>query len=248
MGGDVVPPCSELGQSGEHRLLFWMSGRAKNKHRVVPLEYDEIVRRGWDRSPGRNEQRLVHLVDGGYLERVDFGESFSFRVLVPCKENPLILSTRPSGGRAAMVASTDAAIAAPITSVVSQSDVRVGNFNGPRSAPNYVTLARDIFPQVVSQTPLQSNWPALAINLKRWPEKYGIDFPLVHQMMEEFARHPEWCRRSRNAPWRVFLTHRQDLVDRVLHQQRKDPAARVGHLRGEEYWFGGHTPRAYSPA
>jgi hypothetical protein len=237
MDGGVVPPCSELGQSGEHKVLYWMSGRARrNKERVVPLEYEEITRRAWDRRPAQNGERLRHLVDGGYLERVDYGETFSFRVLILCKENPLILPPGPPGRSEAMVASTDAAIASQALRVTSQDVVGTRNFNGPPSALNSTTLARDIFPQVVGgMTPLQANWPALAVNLKRWPEKYGIDFPLIYRMMEEFAQHPDWIRRSRNSPWKVFLTHRQDLVDRVLHQEQRSAM-----------WSERPTPRSYS--
>ena len=239
MGDGVVPPCLDgLGQCGEHQLLRWMT-RKTNRRGVVPLEYERLVRRATDRRPAQNGQRLRHLIDGGYLEKIDIGETFGFKVLVPCgcqEIFPLIFSARPAGGSEAMIPlRSNGVIASQERPDLSDGSVRPQKSNGPPSALNSVTLAKDIFPQLVALNPLQNNWHALAANLKRWPERYGIDFPLVFQMMEEFAQHPECCQRSRNNPWQVFLSRRDQLLGLVRHQQQRSAM-----------WSERRTPRAYS--
>jgi hypothetical protein len=119
---------------------------------------------------------------------------------------------------------------------------------------NTVELARDYFPQVMAGTGLgairlQSNWPALARGLKLWKANFGVSTGTIQLMMDEFGRHPEWCRASNKPPWRIFLARRDELASLMETRRRRDPGnRRYSAGQGKEFWLGGHTARAYSPA
>ena len=95
-------------------------------------------------------------------------------------------------------------------------------------------------------TPLQTNGPALVHHLRNWKAQ-GVDLETMQLMMEEFARHPEWCRNARRPPWRVFVGRRDELASMVSYSQRNDPANRRWSGGGDEYWTAhGRTPRVSS--
>jgi hypothetical protein len=200
-----------------------------------PREYqwllDRISREVFDsgHGQGRADIALQHLKDQDteFIRKVDFAdgawglevvqkcwcESFSIDLL----QNPprrlrrqARLQASPVGWRSQNSPTSLA------DRVVGESPIH----NGPPSAQNSTTLARDVFPQLVTENPFQRNWPALARNLKLW-HKDGMNWDFMRWMMEEFAKHPEWCRRAKTPPWRVFLARKQELVTMVLHEQQR---------------------------
>lgn len=90
----------------------------------------------------------------------------------------------------------------------------------------------------------QANYAGLIHNLNRW-RLQGFSIETMELMMDEFANHPDWCRRSRVPPWRVFVAKREDLASLVAYRKRKDPANR--RWSGGKDWFG-HTPAVNSLA
>jgi hypothetical protein len=259
MGDGVVPPCSELGQSAEHQVLAWMSQKMKR-----PMEYqrllDRLGREVFDsgHGQGKAERALTHLKDQDteFIRKVDIGTSWGLEVVEKCWceafSIDLFPTPRPQGGKGLSLRAKP--VGEPNTSMSSGSigtsiSDRASNTNGPPSALNSVVLARDIFPQVLGGlNPLQSNWQALASQLNRWHSQ-GVEWVFVHRMMEEFAKHPDWCRRSKRSPWRVFLSRREELAGLIISQQRQQPySRRFRDLRGESFWNGRPTSRAYSPA
>jgi hypothetical protein len=221
MDAGVVPPCSDLGQSSEHRVLTWVSRKA-NKDGLVMLRPDKVTYRVYREAHVEGDQPFTHLEDGGWLEKVRTGESFRWKVLVTCSCSiDLLQNSPPATASVATVPwhRSGASVLGYNSSTGSSSgyvSLRVKS----ESAQNSVSLARDIFPRLVKQNPLQANWPALAKNLKLWNQQ-GVEWSFIRQMMEEFAQHPEWCRRSRRSPWLVFVSKRSDLSSLVSHQRQK---------------------------
>jgi len=243
MDNAPLPPCSELGQGPEHTLLYEM-GRKANRRSIAPADFDT----------SRNAPHLKTLLDGGYIERLDC-EAIRFKVLVTCPGNSFPTGTPRNGRECNLPRSgglheasdksvwtrrgqTDAV--AGITAAITESAITesVGHPSArTRTRPDKpdTILARDIFPQLTNRHgyhPYQHNWPALVAQIRRWP--YDLDF--VRLMMEEFSRHPEWCKGR--APWRVFVGRRQVLVDLVLTRQKREPT---------RFWDR-HSPLASSPA
>src|ERR1700747_929855 len=156
------------------------------------------------------------------MERMESEEAIRFRILVRCDcyvEDCTF--ARPQGGSEVMFAPKARTLRANYW--LSTRSPLVAH----PSAQNSVALARDFFPRVMRESgmelnPLQSNWPALANNLKRWHTKYEMGYDLIRRMMEEFPLHPEWCRKSVHSTWRGFVSRRQDMVDRVLAKDTYD--------------------------
>jgi len=199
---------------------------------------------------GAGPEVFQHLEDGGYIEREYHGESYRFRVVVfcSCGGNPQTPDTalRWEGSLA-----RSAWVPDPAFGGLGFTNRASNGAAAKKSPDTTVSLARYFFPQVVQgagiqMNPLQTNAFALAHHLNRW-KLQGIEISTMRLMMEEFARHPEWCHRSKKSPWQVFVGRRGDLASLVATQQRKDPGARTGTIRGASYWDC-HTPRAYSPA
>jgi hypothetical protein len=69
----------------------------------------------------------------------------------------------------------------------------------------------------------------LTFQLNRW-KKAGIPLETIRSMMDEFAQHPEWSRRT-TPPWQMFLRKRHQLAKLVYERQNgsqadnRDPAA-----------------------
>jgi len=198
---------------------------------------------------GAGPEIFQHLEDGGFIEREYHGDSYRFRVIVfcSCGGNPQTPdpALRWEGRLARSAEVPDPAFGG------SRFLVRASSRAAAKKSPDTtMSLARYFFPQVVKgagiqMNPLQANAPALAHHLNRW-KLQGIEVTVIRLMMEEFARHPEWCRRSQKSPWQVFVGRRGDLASLVAAQQARDPGARTGTIRGAGYWD--HpTPRAYSP-
>jgi hypothetical protein len=234
-----------------------------NRRGLVRLEYNQLVEQAASRAfkdhhaTRRASSSIQHLFDGDYIGRVDFGATFGFEVLVRCEcsgdDSLKPLAARRHEGIVMREAHGDAEAtgfevqgslidALALTGVKSESVQKSVN---PISL-----LARDFFPQMLQGNTLpQSNWPALARNLKLWETNFGINIDMMRLMMEEFGQHPEWCRRSRRPPWRVFLSRRDELATLVITRRRRDPANRKYSAgKGPEYWFGHHVPRAYAQA
>jgi len=187
---------------------------------------------------------LLHLEDGGWIEKVRIGESYRYRVLVFCTccgdDRP---KSPASGGRESILARS------------AGMDERVGFGSGvsngvkSESVQNPVSLLAFDFAQVVGVDPAQCKPEALAHNLKTWKRQYGIGLDTLRLMMEEFARHPDWWRRSDKPPWRVFLARRDELTTLIAKRQRRDPSRREpGERKGRDYWLGRHTTTSYSTA
>jgi hypothetical protein len=118
----------------------------------------------------------------------------------------------------------------------------------PRPVTPFTALARDFFPQLMREhghTPFMA-WPdvpAFSKNIRDWHEKDGITYDQIRLMMEEFALHPEWCRRSNQMPWKVFLSRRDQIASLISTRMRRDPSRREpGERKGQDYWFGSYRP------
>ena len=264
----LVPVCSDLGQSAEHTLLHWMTRRARKGgtlRGVVPLEYERLVDRARRDGNPRAEEALRHLFDASYIEKVDLGESFSFKVLVRCfRSDYLCFSPSAAGARGdslvpkALDGAEDRSVSpgpelakglgrheglSGITSVSSIFATRLPK-NQERPKKPETRLAQDVFPQVLNAHHFgvmypQHSWMGLAQGLRRWHDLYDVPYTLVPTLIQEFVQHPDWCRRSKRAPWLVFLSRRQDLLDLVANQQRRDPGRRSF---GAQSWNERPTP------
>lgn len=246
MDGGVVPPCLELGDEPEHMLLTW-AGKRASKDGMIRLGQDRLFYRA-ERDTGAGAESFQHLEDAGYVEKIRTGESFRYRVLIFCDckgGNP------PNGGTAS---AREYSLRLTTQGSWTANGLTVGGFSGEmeESAQKPVTtvsLAKYFFPQVVrsagiQMNPLQTNSHALAHQLNQW-KLQGVDLGVMQLMMEEFVRHPEWCRRSRKPPWQVFIGMRGELASIVAFRKRKDPVRRRW---SDGTWLTSHTPRAISPA
>jgi hypothetical protein len=267
MDEGLDPPCLELGDDPEHRLLAWLTRKANKRTGVVPYEYERLIERaakgvfGSAHRVRPTEQAIRHLFDGDYLQKVDFGASFGFKVLVRCFCAEKIPLSPPQAVRRSIVMpeghgdGPGPSVACSGFVCSGLSDVLTGvKSESVQKSDTTFSLARDFFPQVVEQAgiqmnPLQANFPALASHLNRWKAQ-GVDLSTMRLMMEEFVNHPDWCHRSNRSPWRVFISRREELVSIVLQRQQRDPAARrfSDNPIGQGSYWNRHTPRAYSPA
>jgi hypothetical protein len=228
MSEGLDPPCLELGDTPEHKLLTW-AGRKTDKRDLVLMREDKAHYRANREVPGSGPETFTHLEDGGWIERVTIGESFRWRILVFCScggEDRLFLGAA-DGSVVTMPFGRSNGATPPLLPV---RLLPVTNANGgmERSAQkSTVYLATYFFPQVVrgagiQMTPLQINGAALAHHLNRW-KLQGVDLLTMKRMMEEFAKHPAWCRNARRPPWRVFVGKREDLASLVASNQRRHP-------------------------
>jgi hypothetical protein len=87
--------------------------------------------------------------------------------------------------------------------------------------------------------PGETKWGPLAQHFRLW-QKEGLDLAFIEDMVKEFVKHPEWCRKSNRAPWLVFLSRRTDLVSRVARQRQRDEP---GRHRVDGDWWLTTTPR-----
>jgi hypothetical protein len=202
------------------------------------------------KMPGAGMETFQHLEDGGWIERVSIGDSHRYRVLVSCScgggDSP---TSSPALRREYSLRLDDR----PVVSVnesVSVGDVDVPNGVKSESAQKPVStvyLSKCFFPAIVraagiQMNPLQTNGAALTQHLNRW-RLQGVDMLTIQLMMEEFARHPEWCRGARRPPWRVFVGRRDEIASIVAFRKTKDPSNRRWSGSGKEFWLGRHTPR-----
>jgi hypothetical protein len=245
MDRGLVPPCLELGDEPEHRLLDW-AGRRAGKDGLIRLGQDKLLYRA-EQDARVGAESFQHLEDAGYIEKISAGDSYRYRVLVfcPCKGgNPP--SSSPALRREYMLPHNEPGLE------VGEDASWLVTSNGVKSesvqkSATTVSLAKYFFPEVVraagiQMTPLQTNGPALASHLNRW-KLQGVDLETMKLMMEEFARHPEWCRRSRKTPWQVFVGRRGELASLLAYRMRKDPANR--RWSNGRDWFS-LTPRVNS--
>jgi hypothetical protein len=198
--------------------------------------------------PGAGMETFQHLEDGGWIERVSIGDSHRYRVLVFCScggghpPSPEVALRRESRLR---LDEPPLAVGGSDAWLVSSVGVSPGGMEGSVQKPtSTVSLAKFFFPEVVRRagiqmTPLHTNGPALAHHLNRW-KLQGINLNTMGLMMEEFARHPEWCQRSRKPPWRIFIAKHDELVSLVTHRQGNDPSNR--RWDGID-WLSCRTPR-----
>jgi hypothetical protein len=251
MDRGVVPPCLELGSSPEHRLLTW-AGRHTGRQDLLLLSENRLEYRVERAVPGADMGTFDHLEDAGYVERVTIGESYRYRVLIFCLcegsgGNPQSSSPAP---RWELILSRSDGMSDRSKHSLSVGEGVGGSgvFNGVKSEsaqkPVATTtyLAKYFFPGVVREAgiqmvPLQTNGPALAHHLNRW-KLQGVDLSFMKLMMEEFVRHPEWCRHSTRPPWRVFVSRREDLSGLVVQRAKQNTRSKD--------WFAQtarHTPR-----
>jgi len=239
----TVPPCPET--EPEHGTLEWATRRRNRKTGLVMMGLDKLYYQA-----GAGPEIFQHLEDGGFIEREYHGSTFRYRVVTPC--------TCPGGNppdpvaarRRETILPRSGDVGEPQGSAVGGLVARATSRAAAKKSTPITGLAKDYFPQVMGGTPLDHfmlNWPALAHNLKLWQTNFDIGIPMMKLMMDEFARHPEWIRRSKTPPWRIFIAKREQLASMIVAQQRKDPGARTGTIRGASYWDR-PTPRAYSPA
>ena len=250
MDKGLVPPCLELGDGPEHRLLAW-AGRHTGRQGLVMLSPDRLEYRLGQEVPGVGVKTFTHLEDGGWIEKVRTGESYRYRVLTCCScgSGGFPQSYDPALRREYMLPHNEPRLAVGESSRLAVG-ASPGGMEGSAQKPvTTVSLSKYFFPEVVraagiQMTPLQTNGPALAHHLNQW-KLQGIDLSTMQLMMEEFARHPEWCRRSRKPPWRVFIARRDELASIVAFRKRKDPARRRWS-GGRDYFLSPPTPRVVS--
>lgn len=248
MDRGLVPPCLELDDTAEHRLLTWASRRT-NKDGLVLLRPDKVAYRTGREVDGLGTQTFTHLEDDGWIEKVRAGESFRWKVLVPCSCAPEIMFKPPqAAGSVATVAShRSGATGYGFGDIRSEAGLRVKSESVRKLRPTN-QLAQD-FPELVRAagiqvTPLQTNYPALASHLRRWHEA-GVSINDIRMLMEEFVKHPEWVRRSSKPPWQVFVGRRDQLASLVARQQRRDPGNRK--FLTDDHWTY-HPRRSFSTA
>jgi hypothetical protein len=125
-----------------------------------------------------------------------------------------------------------------VTNQASQWSARLGfvapETQRPRLEGNSaeIRLAQDVFPDMLQECGIR-NLPgelglrglkALLRNFKAWQAE-GVSLDTITEMIWEFGRHPEWCRRSRNPAWMVFVTHKEELVSRVATRRKRNGVA-----------------------
>lgn len=222
-------PCLKLGSGPEHRLLAW-AGRRTGRKGLVSIPKDEARQ---------------HLEDAGYIERDESSERF--RVVVRCSCRGGNPPTPEVALRREYSLRLDELSHPPCLD--GGSDVASGEMEGSaQKSLSTLYLAKMLFPALVRKAgiPMSGSYgPALAHHMNRW-QAQGLDLKTIELMVREFARHPEWCRRSKVPPWRVFIAKQDELRSRVEYQRRKDPANRRWS-GGRDYWFG-LTPAVNSPA
>lgn len=244
------PPCLELGDGPEHRLLYW-AGSHTGRQGLVTMSENKLefqVRR----VPGAGMETFQHLEDAGYVERVQIGESYRYRVLVFCTcSGGLSPISYPAQRWESRLRLDDP----PVVGYLSESGSVGGASNGVKSesvqkSTTTIYLAKYFFPEVVrgagiQMTPLQTNSAALGHHLNRW-KLQGVDLSTMKLMMREFARHPEWCQHSGKPPWQVFVGRRGELASIVATTRRwkirdKDWVAATPRVTKD--WLGHRTPR-----
>jgi hypothetical protein len=238
----------------------WMTDKARRyRSGVIPLDLDGLLAKICRSFRLRGHDALAavtQLGEQGVIGNTDQG----WVVLTPAlKDFPrdLYLSAPPAGPeRRSLVASPLGYGAMPpqADACVAQRAKRASGAGGvggmEESARN---LARDFFPDLCRENgityPVGTGWLGLAGALKQWQEKYEIGLDEAKLMMQEFVRHPQWCRQSRKPTWQVFLARREQLQYLVLAKKRRDPGARrfaagrvwwsqpERHRRGEDYWL-----------
>jgi hypothetical protein len=107
-----------------------------------------------------------------------------------------------------------------------------------------VQLCREFFPNLVEDHNLETiprklYWKLLYGQVQKLEQEYQVDLPFVRRMMEEFVRHPLWCKRSRRPAWQVFVGRREELLKLVLIQRRRNPHHRD---QSKEFWWSSPSP------
>jgi hypothetical protein len=253
MESDPAPRVSDASELLD-AVHAWMTRRTARSPRsgLIRLDYLSLAT-ALARELGRPEREITatlnHLLDLRWIEKDEDG----WRVPVP----KIFAQDVPASGEAPrerdkLVAKRLGWRVAAFPSERSERSTRFSKDQG--TAENYATgpeptfpnspvvkLARETFPALCVESeiqflPFQMNWLGLSRHINQW-RKDGMTLSFISQMMEEFFHHPEWCRRSGRAPWRVFVSHRDQLVDLVLTRQRRDPGSRRHSAgQGTDYW------------
>ena len=255
----LVPPCLELGRA-EHQTLRWLT-RHSNKKGLIPLDQPtlaERINRQVLHGGASPYAVLIHLHDGGCLRKVD-GEGFEVLVFCYCEKFGGELSTQPHiGASPTATIRRSRVVDRRLLGLVERSEAKPEELQGQvdgnlslrqSNVRSPVPGLVDAFFEVAVNQGLMQNWQprnggALGANIKQWIQQ-GMSVSTVRDMIEEFVKHPEWCRRSRASVWKVFVYRRDELATILATRQRRDPGNRK-YAIGTEYWLGRHTPRAYS--
>lgn len=271
MNDGLEPSCSDLGQSVEHTLLDWL-GRKANRRGIVPMDYDLLVERiGREVCRSGHGQHkageaLRHLFDAGYIEKLHAGDSIRFKMVgeCACQNFPVedYSDQRGAAARGASLAPTRWAGPEDRAElpgdedpggVASQRLIKVIRERRPaeKMATPYMEMAKSFFPELLRQQGVVhalavNDYRAFAHQLRVWHDRDGLSYTMMRRMMEEFAQRPQWYTRSRNMPWKVFVSKAGALHESVLAQSRRDPSNR-NVAQDREYWFGCHTSGASLP-
>lgn len=250
----------------EMGLWRWLDKRAHRESRIVTsLDLTQVEERGsrrWLVSQQRIFEALTTLMDNDIIDVV-YGDGSSRLIVLVRPPAEKISEEDCSPPRAAGAGGVSLARSAGTNTDPSPCDARryevpddsakagLGQ-ESAQPARTYVRLARDVFPPLMRQHGVgvrmpQDDLAAFAKNLRDWHDKHEISYDTIRLMMEEFVRHPEWCRRSRGAPWKVFLSRRSQILSLLDAQRGFDPSNRR-HQKTEGYWRQRHTSRAISPA
>ena len=75
----------------------------------------------------------------------------------------------------------------------------------------------------------------LARQLGNWKQA-GISLTTIQAMMDEFAKHPDWCKKT-TPPWKTFLIKRHELTKLITERQHQ---ARRSARNDPTVWGGGN--------
>lgn len=262
-GLEEACPDSDAVFNGVHE---WMSEKAlRRRNGIIPGGKHDIVERIAREKcfPAREvADAFQTLRDQGAVEV--FGEGKGFLVPerirhvfdanphTPPPERDTLAGVKPTGCRALKSEASAASEAPPAFDFPESSEARrTGGMEesahkyGPapkNPSSRAVQMARELFIDLCEEHGIANipypKWSGLARRLRQWEEEEGIDLNLSRQMMEEFVRHPEWCRSSTKLPWEVFVYRKNKLMSLVTNRLRRDPAnRRYSSSNGAEYWL-----------
>jgi hypothetical protein len=264
MAEGLVHPCLDLGDNTpEHRLLYWMTQRARSRDQLVAMPYDDLLVRAAWKIFGTSRTSEVPgilriLTDSNYIDRVDFEGSSRFKVLVRCLgQNPSgeLSPVPPAAGERRDSLAPKAlgwpgatgfeAVGLPVQRTGRARPTEIGTPSStvfcPPSAQNskpglgeVVKLFMDTAIQERMMLPGSMDVRAFSRNMSRWVKDYEISPQMIKQMIVEFSHHPEWCQRSKKPAWQVFVSRRTELLSTVVYEQRRNPGSRKYH----QDWFG----------
>jgi hypothetical protein len=256
MDEGLVHPCHELDESPEHRVLAWLSRQANQETGLVKwIRPDKVTFRVRSEVLGATKAAFTHLVDGRWIDKEEHGTSFRWMVL-PSRSCLCPGSTRGENRLSAAcgaaseilcpqgIGSKRAVLLSDSSGLLTSSDSLDSNTNGVKSESAQKPMDRLVrdFPRLVREagiqmTPLQAEdcFAVLGNNLRKWHCDLDVSINDIRLMMEEFIRHPEWCRRSQRSPWQVFLSRRLQLAGLIAYNKRQHPGNRR-FVTDDEHW------------